>query len=135
MDDHKDNDATDPELIGTYRRADALEDGELVDVTEAAREAGFLLPVALTRSAWALCVALSPAAERACHDEQGRLWDVLWMMRSAIGRSRGSDGAEILFEVLCVATSVHPSGVVLRCVVGPDGDGEPVVTLMLPDES
>ena len=74
MDDDKDNDATDPKLISSYTRAEALADGVLVDVSETAREAGFVLPVALTRAAWDACVALSPAAKRACNDEGGRLY-------------------------------------------------------------
>jgi hypothetical protein len=60
MDDKTKNDATDPDLISAYSRSEALADGLLVDVTETAREAGFLYPVALTRAAWELCVALSP---------------------------------------------------------------------------
>ena len=135
MNDDKDNDATDPQLISCYTRSDAIADGLLVDVTEAAREAGFLLPVALTRAAWDLCVALSPAAERAGNDERGRLWDVLWMLRWAIGRSRGCDGSEIRFEVLCITDRLRPSRVTLRSVVGPGDDRKPAVTVMLPDES
>ncbi len=126
-------DATDLELISAYTRAEALSDGVLVDVTDTAREAGFLHPVALTRAAWELCVALSPAAKRAGTDERGRLWDVLWMMRWPVGRSRG--GSQITFELLCVTTSVRPSRVALRSVVGPGDDGQPVVTVMLPEES
>jgi hypothetical protein len=54
MDNDKDNDATDPKLISSYARSEseALADGVLVDVTETAREAGFVIPVALTRAAW-----------------------------------------------------------------------------------
>jgi hypothetical protein len=51
MDDKTQNDATDPDLISAYSRSEALADGLLVDVTETAREAGFLYPVALTRAA------------------------------------------------------------------------------------
>jgi hypothetical protein len=133
MDDKTQTDATDLELISAYSRAEALADGVLVDVTKTAREAGFLYPVALTRAAWELCVALSPAAKRAGTDERGRLWDVIWMMRWAVGRSSG--GPEIAFELLCVTTSVRPSRVALRSVVGPGDGGEPVVTVMLPEES
>jgi hypothetical protein len=82
MDDDKDNDATDPELISSYTRSEALADGVLVDVTETAREAGFVIPVALTRAAWDLCVALSPAAERSCNDEPGRCYAEPRTMRS-----------------------------------------------------
>jgi len=133
MDDKTQTDATDLELISAYSRSEALGDGVLVDITETAREAGFLYPVALTRAAWDLCVALSPAAKRAGNDERGRLWDVIWMMRRAVGRS--SAGPQITFELLCVTTSVRPSRVVLRSVVGPGDHGEPVVTVMLPEES
>jgi len=38
MDDDKDCDATDPKLISSYTRSEALADGVLVDVTETARE-------------------------------------------------------------------------------------------------
>jgi hypothetical protein len=39
-------------VIHAYSRAEALEDGVLVDVTSTAREAGFRIPVALTRAVW-----------------------------------------------------------------------------------
>jgi hypothetical protein len=50
-----------------------------------------------------------------------------------VGRSRG--GPDIAFELLCVTTSVRPSRVALRTVVGPGDDAEPVVTVMLTEES
>jgi hypothetical protein len=124
---------TDFPLISEYTRAQALDDGALVDVTEAAREAGLRCPVALTRAAWELCVALSPAARRACNDERGRLWDVLWMMQIAVRRNR--DALVVVFALRCVTTTVRPSHVALRSVIGPGDHGEPVITVMLPDES
>lgn len=47
------------EAISTYTRAQAIEDGVLVDVSEIAKEAGFKFPVAVTRAAWADCVEWS----------------------------------------------------------------------------
>jgi len=47
----------DADLIHSYTRAEALADGTLIDVSETAREAGFRVPVALTRAAWFDCVA------------------------------------------------------------------------------
>lgn len=44
------------EVIHSYTRAQAIEDGYLVDVTETAREAGFVWPVAMTRAVWEDCV-------------------------------------------------------------------------------
>src|SRR5262249_58419319 len=81
--------------IHRYSRADALRDGVLIDVTETAREAGFKHPVALTAAAWAKCVAVPPGV--VCQDEAGRLWDVLFMLHCAIGRSAG--GPEVCFRV------------------------------------
>lgn len=39
----------DAEVISAYSRRDALEDGVLVDLSDLAREAGFLWPLAVTQ--------------------------------------------------------------------------------------
>ena len=39
-------------ILSAYTRAQAIEDGFLVDVSDTAREAGFGIPVAVTRSVW-----------------------------------------------------------------------------------
>ena len=62
----------------------------LVDVTETAREAGFKIPVALSRSVWNRLVAL-PEGYRGFQSESGRLWDVLWMARHYALRVSNSD--------------------------------------------
>ena len=76
--------------ISTYTRAQAIEDGILVDVSDTAREAGFNIPVALTRTVWERLVAL-PEGYRGFQDERGRLWDVLWMARHYALRASNSD--------------------------------------------
>ena len=45
-------------ILSTYTRAQAIEDGFLVDVSDTAREAGFNIPVAVTRAVWSRLVAL-----------------------------------------------------------------------------
>ncbi|KLD26130.1 hypothetical protein TB9_23405, partial [Xanthomonas perforans] len=68
------------DIIHSHTRANLLEDGDLVDVSALAREAGFNVPVAVTRAVWADCVAWSQEDTKRKHvpqDEQGRLWDVL----------------------------------------------------------
>ncbi|WP_325176197.1 DUF6573 family protein, partial [Xanthomonas hortorum] len=47
------------DIIHSHTRANLLEDGDLVDVSALAREAGFKVPVAVTRAVWADCVAWS----------------------------------------------------------------------------
>lgn len=123
----------DAEVISSYSRAQAIEDGVLVDVTgKESREAGFKYPISMTRSAYETCVALTPAAKRAGNDIAGRLWDVMWMLKLAVRSGRG--GQEIRFSVMCCTTSKRPSRVDLKALCGPGDDMEPVITIMLPDE-
>jgi hypothetical protein len=119
------------EIVSRYTRAQAIEDGVLIDVSAVAREAGIRFPVALTAAVWARCVTVPPGV--GCQDEAGRLWDVVWMLRVGVQRAAGS-------VVLC---SLHvrndnrngtPPLVRLKAVCGPGDHGEPVVTVMLPDE-
>ena len=122
----------DAEVIHAYTCADALRDGVLIDVSATAREAGFRWPVALTCAAWERCVSVPPGV--ACQDEAGRLWDVLFMLRCAAARS---DGGRVLLFELHVRNDNRdgtPPLVRLKAVCGPGDDGEPVMTVMLPDE-
>jgi hypothetical protein len=58
-------------VISSYTRAQAIADGELVDVSTIAREAAIRFPVAITRTLWADIAAIP--AERPLEDLQGRL--------------------------------------------------------------
>ena len=121
------------EVIHAYTRAQALEDGVLVDVSEVAREAGIRFPVAMTRTVWGQYVEAPPGVQ--CQDEQGRLWDILWMLYCAIRKSGG--GSQIDFRLLVRNHNHALTGkdvVRLKAVCGPGDDGEPVVTIMLPEE-
>jgi len=125
------------EPIYSYTRRQAIEDGVLVDVDAnfgtMRREAGLVFPVAMTATAFAEYVNLTPAAERAGNDINGRMWDVLNMLAFAIRRSV-SGGSEIAFQLRVVTDRVRPSLVTLKAVVGPGDAGEPVITIMRPDE-
>jgi len=126
------------EVIYAYTRAQALADGVLVDVSQTAREAGFRWPVAMTRAAWEDCVAWSEDdSRRQVHqDESGRLWDVVWMAMNAIRRSSG-DGSQTLYQLYRVPRDGECNEaqlVTLKLVAGPGNAGEPVITIMLPQE-
>ena len=116
-------------VIYAYTRADALRDGELVDVTPMAREAGFRVPVAVTRAAW---VGVVEPDETPGQSVEGRLWDVLWMLHYAIATSPGS-GSTIRFQLYALIGGVSRP-VTLKAVMGPGDEGEPVLTVMWPDE-
>ncbi len=127
------------EVISTYSRAQAIEDGVLVDAGEMATEAGFRIPVALTAAAWSDCVVWTDAdTERQVHqDPSGRLWDVLLMAHHAI-RSSHSGGDRLTFQLYRVprdGKSIEAAITLLKLIVGPGDQGEPVVTVLLPDEN
>jgi hypothetical protein len=116
-------------VIFAYTRAQAIEDGVLVDVSEMANEAGFTMPVAITVAAWRMYVRAPDGVEH--QDEQGRLWDVLNMLRFAI--KKGGQGSELLFTV-SINNDGEPKPVQLKSICGPGDDAKPVVTIMLPRE-
>lgn len=125
------------QVIHRYTRAQALDDGVLVDVTETAREAGFRVPVALTAAAWSRVVEWSAAdsARQVPQDESGRLWDVLWM--SYLAARRASGGCRVAFQVHVVprgGRATRPRPMTLHLHIGPGDEGEPVITVMNPDE-
>ena len=123
----------DADLIHRYTRADAIRDGVLIDVSAAARDAGFTFPVALTAAAWSRCVEVPPGV--LCQDEAGRLWDVLTMLRVAAGRP-GEDPHEVRFAVHVRNDNRErtPPLVRLKALCGPGDQGEPVITILMPDE-
>lgn len=137
------------EVISSYSRAQAIEDGVLIDVDaidpNMRREVGMLVPIALTKRVFAEVVEVHPRAEAACQDIKGRLWDVLWMLRlqaNAPGRaraSRPSGGASVEFGMFCTLPEGPSDGaakeITLRAAIGCGDDGSPVITIMWPDES
>ena len=70
------------ELIYSYTRTQAIDDGELVDVSTVAQEAGIKFPVALTRAVWDKYVEVPEGVT--CQDVNGRLWDIVWMFKKQI---------------------------------------------------
>lgn len=116
-------------VISRYTRRQALEDGVLVEVTEAARRAGFKWPLAMTAEVWGL---IERVPEKFGHEDiQGRLWDVLIMARRAIRMSNPGD-QEIPFDVMLHQKDTSRLQLKIHC--SPGDNGEPVLTIMLPDQ-
>lgn len=123
------------DILSIYTRAQAIEDGVLVDVSETAREAGIVFPVAMTRAAFEDCVTWDEG-NAGIQDERGRLWDVVWMTRCAVRAARSStDRLRVeLWRVPNTAKSTTARKVELVAACGPGDNAEPVITLMLPGE-
>lgn len=128
------------DVIDPYSRAEAVDDGVLVPVDdELAREAGFSVPLALTAAVYEDCVAWSDEDNErkgTYQDEAGRLWDVLTMTRLAVRRS-GGRGRRCVVELYRVPRGGRgrlPRRTRLVAEIGPGDAGEPVMTVMRPDE-
>ena len=129
--------AFDP-VISVYTRAQAIGDGILVDVSKTAREAGFRIPVAITRTVWTRIVAL-PEGYRGFQDERGRLWDVLWMARHYALRASNSDRVRMCVLVRDIRKDLRDSSRPPRkhfpiVAIGSGDDGGPVITIMFPED-
>ncbi len=126
------------DVIFSYTRAQAIEDGVLIDATEMANEAGFKWPVALTAAAWADCVAWSDAdnQRQVYQDQSGRLWDVLFMASYAIRTAKNAD-QQMPFDLRRIprdGRTTESQRLPLKLILGPGDEGEPVITIMLPEE-
>ncbi|HEX4045634.1 MAG TPA: DUF6573 family protein [Gammaproteobacteria bacterium] len=123
--------------IYIYTRAQALEDGELVDVTGMAKKAGFKIPVAVTRAVWTEYIEWTDedTNKQTIQDQSGRLWDVLWMLYVACKRSKGE--SSLCYGLHVIPRNGHAKSTMmikLKSVIGGGDNGEPVITIMLPNE-
>jgi len=145
------NDSFWGEPISSYSRAQAIAEGVLVDLTTATddkgqllcQQAGFNVPVAITRDAWAKTVEVGGIWKPDGEGEvleltggqslTGRLWDVLWMLRVACGHAGNTD--RVHFQVR-VDLQGDGRGELVRlwAICSPGDDARPVITIMLENE-
>jgi len=83
-------------VISVYTRQDAINDGELIDVSETAeaKDAGFKAPIALTKSVMSLVEVQE--CLKGLQDFNGRLWDTLFLAVRAfrIAKAKNFQGYE-----------------------------------------
>jgi hypothetical protein len=128
---------TDPfvgfEIISVYSRADALRDGVLIDLSDLAREAGFKIPLAVTEAVYKTYLDPSPelANEGQTLAERTRLLlDVLYFAAAV-----SPDSDTVYFKLLLVLSpGCPPEPVPLKALCHPGDFGEPVLTVLLPNE-
>ncbi len=119
------------ELIHAYTREQAIEDGVLVDVSTLAKEAGLRYPVAVTRNVWDGYIVPDERARKLGQSETGRLWDLLWMFSIA---ARHASIDTILFRLYFIMKERQRRLITMKAMIAPGDNGEPVITIMLPEE-
>ena len=122
------------DVVYQYTRSQAIADGFQIDVTKTAQEAGIRFPVFITRGVYEQCVAVPPGVTG--QDEAGRLWDLVWLLRHAILRSRPGT-SRLPFALYVRNSDTHPPR--LTKLIATAGaldidDPAPAITLMLPTE-
>ena len=119
---------SDADVIHSYTRAEALEDGALVDTGGMGREAGFTCPLALTADVQALIEDIPPGRQ-GYDDLEGRKWDVVWMASRA---AKGRIGRQVN-ESECIYKLILPHGrrkyATLKLTIGSGDEGEMVATI------
>jgi hypothetical protein len=122
------------EVIFAYTRSQAIADGEQVEVSRRAAEAGIRFPVFLTRGVYEQFVTVPEGVEG--QDETGRLWDILTMLRFAIRGSRaGVDRLPVALYVRNDNRRARLVKLIATCGALDPDDPQPAITVMLPDES
>ena len=125
------------EPIYSYTRANAIQDGELVDVSAMAKQAGFKIPIAVTRAVWNEYVEWTNEDDdrQTMQDQSGRLWDLLWMLYVACKQNK--EESYVCYRLHVIPRDGHskkPVLVNLKSVIGGGDEGEPVITIMLSNE-
>lgn len=119
-------------LIFSYTRAQAIADGVLIDVTAQAAEVGFKVHTVVTDHLFHGYVVPPVGLEGEGQSVEGRLQDLLFCAFLAIKRQGQGDRAE--FEVMFLVAPGKWRKVGVMVAIGPGDQGEPVMTIMLPED-
>lgn len=117
------------DIIYSYSREQAIQDGILIDCSSLAKELGYVFPVAITDTLWQMHINKEFNGQSAT----GRLWDVLNVLRWQIKVIK-QESSILLFEVYFRQEDGSQELIKLKAHVGPGNSGEGVLTIMLPNE-
>ena len=120
-------------VIYSYTRAQAIEDGVLIDVTEAARGVGFKVHTVVTATLFHGYLEPPTGLEGEGQSTAGRLHDLLFLVLCAARKNKArADRATV--RVAFLMSPGHSETVEVIAHIGPGDQGEPVLTLMLPED-
>lgn len=116
------------EIIHTYTRKQALQDGNLCNVSELGRMAGFKVPVAVTAAVLGICRLRETPGDG--QPDRWFLRKVLAVARLHASYDRNRNASRFLFDATFFNEKQEREAEGFQCVVGPDDDGLPCVTIM-----
>ena len=119
-------------LIYAYTRAQAIEDGVLVDVTEQAKAIGFRLHTVVTDHLFHGYVEPPAGLEGEGQSVTGRLHDLMVLALFAARKAVNTD--RVTFKVDFLMAPGRKETVEVIAHIGPGDNGEPVLTIMLPED-
>jgi len=109
-------------------RQDAIDDGDLVEITRMGRDIGIMVPLAVSARAAQSMVPFPNIPQETVTEN---LWDTLHAFRA---KARTTTEEEFEFQVSLYQNGIVPT-LTFKAAVSPGDDGEPVITIMLPDEN
>jgi hypothetical protein len=119
-------------VIYSYPRAQAISDGVLVDVTEAARAVGFKVHTVLTATLYHGYVVPPAGLEGEGQSVSGRLHDVLTLALFAARACKGTD--RVYFKVSFLMAPGRSTTVDIVAHIGPGDTPAAVLTIMMPED-
>lgn len=108
-------------------RQDAIDDGDLIEITRMGRDMGITFPLAVSARAAQSMVPFPNIPQETVTEN---LWDTLHAFRD---KARTTTEEEFEFQVSLYQNGLVPT-LTFKAAVSPGDDGEPVITIMLPDE-
>lgn len=108
-------------------RRDAIDDGDLIEITRMGREIGIAFPLAVSARAAQSMVPFPNIPQETVSEN---LWDTLHAFRD---KASTTTAEEFEFQASLYQNGLVPT-LTFKATVSPGDDGEPVITIMMPDE-
>ena len=108
-------------------RQDAIDDGDLIEITRMGRDVGITFPLAVSAQAAQSMVPFSNIPQETVTEN---LWDTLHAFRD---KALTTTAEEFEFQASIYLNGLVPT-ITFKAAVSPGDNGEPVITIMLPDE-
>lgn len=108
-------------------RRDAIDDGDLIEITRMGRDIGITFPLAVSARAAQSMVPFPNIPQETVTEN---LWDTLHAFRD---KARMTNAEEFEFQASLYQNGLVPT-ITFKAAVSPGDDGEPVITIMMPDE-